>query len=263
MKFLEKMLEIKKEEIKRLRQSKSPEYYLNDNKLRRKAVSLSESLRKPEGTGIIAEFKRKSPSKGILNAVSDIGEVIPGYGKAGASAISVLTESIYFGGSDEDLILARQNTDLPILKKDFIIDELQIFRAKSDGADAVLLIAALLGKEKIYELAKTAADAGLEVILEIHSENETEMINEYVNIAGINNRNLNTLEVDINTSFRLIEKLPQGLVKIAESGISSPETARKLKKAGFDGFLIGELFMSQPYPVQALGKFVKEFCEML
>lgn len=262
MKFLEKMLGIKKEEIKRLRQSIPPEYYLNEDKIRRKAVSLSESLRKPGGTGIIAEFKRKSPSKGILNEVSEIGEVIPGYEKAGASAISVLTESRYFGGSDEDLILARHNTGLPILKKDFIIDEIQIFQAKSGGADAVLLIGALLCKKRIYELAKTAAEAGLEVILEIHSENETEMINEYVKVVGINNRNLNTLEVDINTSFRLIDKLPQGIVKIAESGISSPETVRKLKKAGFDGFLIGELFMSQPSPVQALEKFVREFSEI-
>ncbi len=256
MNFLEKILEIKKEEVSLLKKNISLFEKKNEGDAARDIISLSSSLLERGTKGIIAEFKRKSPSKGILNGKSDIPDVVAGYQKAGATGISILTDQKYFGGSTDDLRRARVFTSLPILRKDFIIDEIQIHEAKFAGADAVLIIAALLSNEEILNLSAAARRNGLEVLLEIHSPEDLDKINEHINIIGVNNRNLKTLEVDINTSFKLAEKIPKSFLKISESGISSPNIIRELESAGFNGFLIGERFMAQPDPAWALKDFL-------
>jgi len=258
MRFLEKIKEVKEKEVKSLKM-KNPgweaDMLINSE---RKALSLTGSLRNHREAPVIAEYKRMSPSKGILNPYSPVSEVAEGYESAGAAGISVLTENVFFGGSSEDLSVARLHTGLPILKKDFIIDKIQILEARRTGADAVLLIAALLGKKRLAELALTARTAGMEVILEIHSEKELECINDNVSIIGVNNRDLNTLEVDINTSVNLAGRIPAGFMKITESGISSPGQIKMLMEAGYDGFLVGESFMATPDPVKAFRIFIGE-----
>jgi len=263
MNFLGKITESKIKEVELLKERFSVKDFERDELFSRKTISLSASIKKPAGTGIIAEFKRKSPSKGVINMHSAVELVAKGYEAGGAAALSILTESRFFGGTPGDLISVRAVTDLPILRKDFIIDEFQIYESKFYGADAILLIAAILDRKKVTEFARIAREIYMEVILEIHSPGEIEMINEYVNIVGINNRNLDTLEVDVSTSFRLIEKIPDDFVKISESGISSPKMIAELRKAGFDGFLIGEHFMSKPYPAAAFRDFVIAVSEKL
>jgi len=220
--------------------------------------SLSDSLSDPVKNGIIAEFKRMSPSKGIINTEVQIEEVTLGYANAGASGLSVLTDSMFFGGSDEDLLKAREINNIPILRKDFIIDEFQVLEAKAIGADAILLIAAALNRERVLTLACLSRSLKMEVVLEVHSLQDLEMVNEYVNIVGVNNRDLRTFSTDINISLQLADKIPDQFLKISESGISSPSVLRHLKCMGFDGFLIGELFMSKRDPVSAFSDFVKE-----
>lgn len=257
MNFLEKIAEKKKQEISRMKKMISVPHYQKRKRIGREIVSLSGTLKGNPQPAIIAEFKRMSPSKGILNNHVRIADVIKGYERGGAAALSILTEKNYFGGSVGDISMVRLFTELPILQKDFIVDEIQIYEAKFSGADAVLLIAALLEKKDVLKFAQTARKAGLEVILEIHSGEELDKINEYVNIIGVNNRNLATLEVDIKTSLELSDKIPPGFVKISESGISSPMILKELMDAGYEGFLIGEAFMSQPDPVRAFEEFVK------
>lgn len=257
MNFLEQIAEMKKQEIAQMKRLISATDYEKRKRIGREIVSLSDALKNSPTPGIIAEFKRMSPSKGILNHQAKIADVVKGYEEGGAAGLSILTEKKYFGGSIGDISMVRLFTSLPILQKDFVIDEIQIYEAKYSGADAILLIASLLETNEVYRLARTAREAGLEVILEIHSEAELDKVNEYVNIIGVNNRNLLTLEVDTNTSFKLAGKIPGGFVKISESGISSPEVLKDLIKAGYDGFLIGEAFMSRPDPVKAFKEFVK------
>jgi indole-3-glycerol phosphate synthase len=223
----------------------------------RTVFSLKKSLRDASRTGIIAEFKRRSPSKGVINAGASVERVTAAYAQYGASAISVLTDTISFGGSPEDLMRARINP-LPVLRKDFIIDEYQILEARAMGADAILLIAACLRPEETKRLAGFAATAGLEVLLEIHQESELEHLCDAVDVIGINNRDLRTFEVDINRSIELANKLPAGRVVIAESGIHDVETICRLKFAGFNGFLIGEQFMKEPDPAVAFASFVDQ-----
>ncbi|MGB4292533.1 MAG: indole-3-glycerol phosphate synthase TrpC [Bacteroidales bacterium] len=257
MNFLEQIAEMKKQEIAQMKRLISVTDYEKRKRIGREIVSLSDSLKNSPTPGIIAEFKRMSPSKGVLNHQAKIADVVKGYEEGSAAGLSILTEKKYFGGTIGDISMVRLFTGLPILQKDFVIDEIQIYEAKYSGADAILLIASLLETNEVYRLARTARKTGLEVVLEIHSEAELDKVNEYVNIIGVNNRNLLTLEVDTGTSFKLADKIPEGFVKISESGISSPEILKDLMKAGYDGFLIGEAFMSRPDPVKAFEEFVK------
>ncbi len=220
-------------------------------------VSLKESLLKPNSTGIIAEFKRKSPSKGIINGTAEVGDVVSAYDTA-AAGISILTDEKYFGGTNDDVMIARQVVSVPILRKDFMIDEYQLYEARGIGADVILLIAANLTRQQVQHLAGKAKELQLEVLLEIHNEEEAEHICDAVDFVGINNRNLKTFEVDINTSLRLIKYIPADKPAIAESGISNTDTIVTLRRAGFKGFLIGENFMKQADPSVAFADFVNK-----
>ncbi len=221
-------------------------------------VSLKKYIKREDKSGIIAEFKRKSPSKGVINEFAEVERTTVGYMQAGASALSVLTDTYFFGGSNKDLSTARKFNFCPILRKDFIIDEYQIVEAKSIGADAILLIAAILDKEKINQLAKFAHGLQLEVLLEIHNEKELVVLNENIDLVGVNNRNLKDFSVDINTSIKLSGLIPDEFVKVSESGISSPESIMELKSYGFQGFLIGENFMKTGNPAKACKNFITE-----
>lgn len=225
-------------------------------------VSLKKYILREDKSGIIAEFKRQSPSKGIINAYADVEKVTIGYMQAGASALSVLTDNNFFGGKNEDLITARKFNFCPILRKDFTVSEYQIIEAKSIGADAILLIAGVLTKEEISQFTTLAHSLGLEVLIEIHTEEELEKFNSDISLVGINNRNLNTFEVDFENSIRLAQSLPSGVVKIAESGISNPQNIIELKQKGFDGFLVGENFMKTAEPEIAAKKFIKTIKEL-
>ncbi|MDO8366401.1 MAG: indole-3-glycerol phosphate synthase TrpC [Saprospiraceae bacterium] len=211
-------------------------------------VSLKKYLSRTDKSGIIAEFKRKSPSKGMINAYASVEEVTIAYMQAGASALSVLTDEAFFGGTSKDLITARQFNFCPILRKDFVLDEYQILESKSIGADAVLLIAACLTKNEVKTLTGFAHSLGLEVLLELHDESEIGHIPGENVLVGINNRNLQTMQTDVETSFRMIGRLPSGMVKVSESGISNAEKIGELRAAGFQGFLIGEYFMQSSDP---------------
>lgn len=218
--------------------------------------SLSNAIRQASGPGIIAEFKRRSPSAGEIRAGASIQEITTGYIQAGASALSILTDKQFFGGSNGDLSEARHFNACPILRKDFVIDEYQIIEAKAIGADAVLLIAACLSVPGCLELARFARSLGLEVLLELHDAVELEHVNEYVNAVGVNNRNLKTFEVSLATSFDVAGRLPAELLKVTESGINDPAAAADLLHAGYKGFLIGEHFMRQPDPGAACREFI-------
>lgn len=209
-------------------------------------------------TGIIAEFKRRSPSRDWIHQNAKVENIIPYYSLKGASAISVLTDYDFFGGSLADLKKARELTDTALLRKDFIVDEFQIYQAAYYGANAILLIAASLTTDETHIFAKTAKNLGLDVLLEIHDEDELDYIGGDIDIVGINNRNLKTFETDIQTSFRLGEKIPNDFLKISESGISAPQTVLNLRQAGFRGFLMGENFMKAKDPAKALHEFIKE-----
>ena len=218
--------------------------------------SMSRSLAESP-YGIIAEFKRKSPSKGWIHEDARPMDVVPRYAASGASALSILTDSKYFGGTLDFIPQVRQAVDIPILRKEFIIDEYQLFEARSVGADAVLLIAADLSKEECRTLTRIAHELKLEVLLEMHSEQELDYLECEPDIAGINNRNLGTFHTDVANSFRLAEKMDTEAVKVSESGISNPDTVRSLRKAGFRGFLMGECFMKEQDPGLALENFIK------
>jgi indole-3-glycerol phosphate synthase len=255
--ILEHIIEYKREEVRQHKKDMPVKELERSRLFSRTVFSLKKSLRDASRTGIIAEFKRRSPSKGVINAGASVERVTAAYAQYGASAISVLTDTISFGGSPEDLMRARINP-LPVLRKDFIIDEYQILEARAMGADAILLIAACLRPEETKRLAGFAATAGLEVLLEIHQESELEHLCDAVDVIGINNRDLRTFEVDINRSIELANKLPAGRVVIAESGIHDVETICRLKFAGFNGFLIGEQFMKEPDPAVAFASFVDQ-----
>jgi len=212
----------------------------------------------PERTGIIAEFKRKSPSKGIINDKVKVAAVTNAYAVAGASALSVLTDKQFFMGKKADLVKARQANTIPVLRKDFMIDEYQVIEAKALGADIILLIAAILTPAKIQQLASLAKSLGLNVLLEVHNLEELERsINPNLDAIGVNNRNLADFSVSVETSFKLAEHIPADFLKISESAISNTDTIKELKKAGFNGFLIGENFMKQEDPGAAMREFVK------
>lgn len=221
--------------------------------------SLVQSLLAPGSTGIIAEFKRKSPSKGWFKTKElEVEPVVTKYNYGGAAGISVLTDEEFFGGDLDDLIQTKVISDIPVLRKDFIIDRWQIAEAKAFGADIILLIAACLSPAEVKDLAIYAKSINLEVLLEIHNEEELAHICPEVDMVGVNNRNLKTFEVNIDTSLGLINKIPTDKPAIAESGISNPETIVTLKQAGFKGFLIGETFMKEPDPAIAFAEFVQK-----
>ena len=221
----------------------------------RKCLSMKESLLNSE-SGIISEFKRKSPSLGWIHEDADVVDVTSGYSAAGASGISILTDLEYFGGTPMDLIAARQQITCPVLRKDFVIVEYQLYEAKAMGADVVLLIAAALTVEQTLELARKAHELGLEVLLEVHNAEEIGHANDFVDMLGVNNRNLKTFEQSIQTSFDLAALIPNKFVKVSESGISNIETVKELRKVGYKGFLMGENFMKEENPAEALVKFI-------
>lgn len=220
-------------------------------------VSMSRAI-KESATGIIAEFKRRSPSKGEIHPLALVNEIVPAYEDAGAAACSVLTDTVYFGGALSDLSLASTLTRLPLLRKDFIIDERQIYEARIFGASAILLIAAVLSFDEIVRFTSLAHSLGMEVLLEIHSVDELDRLSPDVDMIGVNNRDLTSFNTDTATSLDLISSLPAGMVKIAESGISSPAQLRSLRETGYDGFLIGERFMRHDNPGNALKEFINE-----
>ena len=258
MTILDKIIENKKKELKVLTVVSSIGDMEKSWLFKRETVSLSEFLIDRNRTGIIAEFKRKSPSKGIINSSSTVVDVVNGYFKEGASGVSVLTDYKFFGGSPSDLMNARKKGNMPILRKDFILDEFQVIESKAIGADAILLIAAVLKKQEVLNLSRLAHSLGLEILLEVHEQNELDKVNQYTNIIGINNRSLRTFEVNTDISEKIADRIPAGFLRISESGLSSPQTIKKLKTAGYNGFLIGEKFMSTSDPVQAFAEFVKE-----
>lgn len=220
-------------------------------------ISLRRNLSMSK-TGIIAEFKRKSPSKGWINQNAQSESIPCDYEQAGASGLSILTDYNYFGGSLKDIINARAMVNLPILRKDFVISNYQIYQAKTVGADVILLIAAAITPAECRALARTAHQMNLEVLLEIHSESELDHVNEFIDMIGVNNRNLGTFHTDVDNSFRLSQFLPKELLWISESGLSDPATVKELREVGFKGFLMGETFMKTTNPALALSEFIKQ-----
>ncbi|MDF1698725.1 MAG: indole-3-glycerol phosphate synthase TrpC [Saprospiraceae bacterium] len=226
------------------------------------SVSLSHYIKRPDKTGIIAEFKRKSPSKPSINLYADIEEVSIAYMQAGASALSVLTDGQFFGGKTQDLITARKYNFCPILRKDFIIDEYQVIEARSIGADAILLISEILTKEEVHQLASLATSLGMEVLLELHSASQLDKYSDKVQLIGVNNRDLDTFKTDVSFSKELYEKLPSGVTKVSESGIHDTQTVKDLKSIGYEGFLIGERFMTNDNPGDACKSFIQEIASI-
>lgn len=257
MNILNKIIEHKRGEVAQ-RKLRSPETMLRDREyFERKCFSLAESLCAPKSSGIIAEFKRKSPSKGFINESADAGKVTTDYTNAGAAGLSILTDEMFFGGTENDLKAGREN-HIPILRKDFIIDTYQITEAKAMGADVILLIAACLTVSKISTLAKYAVSLGLEVLLELHHPGELDHICDETVLVGINNRNLKDFKVDINASLEMRKLIPADKIKIAESGITDPAMVNRFRDAGFKGFLIGENFMKENDPGSSLQNFIKQ-----
>lgn len=255
--ILEEIIAHKQLEIDLQKKAISEELVINNCNEPMPRISMRASLA-ASPYGIIAEFKRRSPSKGWIKEEGQAALIPPAYEAAGATALSILTDEKFFGGNLKDIRDARPRVQLPILRKDFIIDEYQLYQARIVGADAVLLIAAALTREQCKALAAKAHELELEVLLEIHSEQELEYVHENIDMVGVNNRNLGTFHTDVENSFRLAEKLPADMLLVSESGISNPETVKQLRAAGFRGFLIGENFMKTPDPGAALQAFIKD-----
>jgi len=264
MNILEEIIAYKKEEIEQRKQLYPVKLLEKSIHFEAPVVSLKKYLLREDKYGIIAEIKRRSPSKGLINSHVSIERTSIGYMQAGASALSILTDEKYFGGSNEDLKLARKFNFCPILRKEFIVDEYQLIEAKSIGADAILLIAAAQEPDQIQHLSKKAHFLGLEVLMEIHNEEELQNnIHDSVDIIGVNNRDLKTFTTDLNTSVSLSEKIPSDYVKISESGIHDPEDIIYLKKYGFQGFLMGEHFMKQSRPEKGCAEFISRLKEKI
>ncbi len=260
MNILDEIVAQKKIEVQQKRSMVNDEWKQRIEQIAaRKCISLCNALSADNSTGIIAEFKRRSPSKGWFKP-SDCAAppVVMQYEQAGAAGCSILTDELFFGGNTEDIIQTRSLTNLPVLRKDFIIDEIQIEEARVIGADVILLIAAILTPAQVETLSVAAKHLGMEVLLEIHNENEIDHVCDSIDLVGVNNRNLATFEVRIDTSLYLINKLPKDKICISESGISSVDTIIQLKQAGFKGFLIGESFMKQEDPGAALTTFANQ-----
>ncbi len=258
MTILDQIIANKKREVALKKMVVSTQQLENSDLFNSKTNSLSKSIINSP-FGIIAEYKRRSPSKGTINHNLSVEEVVKGYENAGASGISVLTDLKYFGGSLEDLVLARASVKTPLLRKEFIIDEYQLLEAKAHGADAILLIAAVLLRTEIKKLSEFAQSIALEVLLEVHNQEELEKsIMPSLDIIGVNNRNLKTFEVSLQTSVDLSTQIPDDFVKISESGLSTVEDVKVLKSHGFQGFLIGENFMKTDNPGKNLELFINQ-----
>jgi indole-3-glycerol phosphate synthase len=257
MSILDKIIANKKEELLVRKMMVPADEVINSQYFERKCLSLKASLQCAGATGIIAEFKRKSPSKGYINRRANAEQVTGDYTKWGASGLSVLTDTVFFGGTTDDLVSVRAN-EIPILRKDFIVDTYQILTTKALGADVILLIAAVLTKEEVEHFAAAAKQLGLEVLLEIHDESELGHICDEIDMVGINNRNLKTFAVDTRQSIALGKLIPAGKIKIAESGINNAETVKRFKAEGFEGFLIGEAFMKEADPGRAFEEFINQ-----
>jgi len=257
MNILDKIVADKRKEVE-LKKSLIPVSQLENSVLfNRKCFSLAESLK--TGSGIIAEHKRRSPSKSVINQSLNVQDVVKAYEDAGVSGISVLTDGKYFGGSLEDLLYARASVEIPILRKEFMIDEYQVIEAKAHGADAILLIAAVLTEKELIYLANSAKNLGMDVLLEIHNEEELQKsLKVKADMIGVNNRNLKTFEVSIENSKNLAGSIPGEFVKVSESGISSTSAIADLKNYGFQGFLIGENFMKTENPATTVKSFMTE-----
>ena len=257
--ILDRIVSRKKVEVAEAKQLVSVKDLERADYFKRTPYSFKEFLLANDRTGIITEFKRRSPSKGLINGVADVAEVTRAYNNAGASALSVLTDIDFFGGKKDDLLVARASNNIPILRKDFMIDEYQILEAKAWGADIILLIASILTPKQINDFGKFAQNLGLSVLLEVHNLEELERsICTNLDAIGVNNRNLADFTVDIQTSFDLVNKIPNEFLKISESAISDPKIIKELKSAGFNGFLIGENFMKTDNPGKAIQEFVAE-----
>lgn len=257
MNILETIIAKKKLEVEERKKSKSIAKLEHGPFFKNKVNDFKEYLSREDKTGIIAEFKRRSPSKGIINGSSTVTEVTTAYTKYGASGLSILTDEDFFGGSLNDLLEATIN-EIPLLRKDFIIDEYQLVESKAFGAEVILLIAACLTIHEVKSLAAFAKGLGLNVLLEIHNEKELAHICDDVDVVGVNNRDLKTFSVNINRSIELGKKIPADKIKISESGIDDVATIRLLRQHGFRGFLMGEKFMKEKYPGEAFKNFVQE-----
>jgi len=255
MNILDKIIARKLEEVEAAKALVSIADLEDSNYFEWECPSLKASLLDPLKTGIIAEFKRQSPSKGIINDTALVPDVTKGYEMAGASGISILTDTDFFGGNQIDLVRGHEAVSIPILRKDFMIDIYQVFEAKSWGASAILLIAAVLTKEKARELGSMAKALGMDVLMEVHNREELDVVNEYVDIVGVNNRDLKTFNVSLDRSVELASYMPKETVKISESGIYSVDDIKFLRSHGFQGFLIGENFMRTENPGQACIEF--------
>lgn len=257
MNILDQINEHKRREVAEAKEKVSMEDLKASPYFERRVNSLKAALLADGASGIIAEFKTQSPSKGTINDQAEASDVTAKYVSAGASALSVLTDERFFGGSFEDLAKTRwANPHTPILRKDFILDIYQVYETKAHGADAVLLIAESMDKHLLLELTRTAKNIGLEVLVEIHGADELDKLNPMVDLVGVNNRNLKTFEVDVQTSVQLSGLIPEQFVKISESGISDPQSIHALRDANFKGFLIGETFMKTEDPGKACAAFI-------
>lgn len=254
MNILDKIIEQKKQEVAEAKKKVALTQLKDAALFDRKTFSLKESVK--SGSGIISEFKRQSPSKGIINDKADVLKVVESYQKFGASGISILTDSEFFGGKLEDILKVRNEITIPILRKDFMIDEYQFYEAKANGADAILLIASCLSPNQVQEFTELSHELGLEVLLEIHTEDELQHFNKNIDLVGINNRNLKDFKVDLQHSVNLKNLLPKEVLAIAESGIYSLGDFKFLKEKGFDGFLMGEYFMRNENPGIAFEAFI-------
>jgi len=256
MNILDKIIERKKQEVADAKSKISIEQLKDTEFFNKPTFSLKETIKTK--SGIISEFKRQSPSKGIINDKVSSLEVVSQYEKFGASAVSILTDKDFFGGSFEDILSVRNHIKIPILRKDFMIDEYQFYEAKSIGADVILLIASCLSPTQVLEFTELAHSLDFEVLLEIHSEDELKHINKNVDFVGINNRNLKDFKVDLQHSVDLKNQLPKDIFSVAESGIYNEEDFNFLREKGFDGFLMGEYFMKNENPGDKFGEFVSK-----
>ena len=258
MNILDQIIASKRKEIALKKSIVSVEQLENSDLFNKKTISLSKSLSNSP-FGIIAEHKRRSPSKAIINNNHSVEDVVLGYQNAGACGISVLTDTKYFGGSLDDLLIAKAAVNIPLLRKEFIIDEYQILEAKAHGADVILLIAAVLTRKEIKQLSEFAQSLGLEVLLEVHNLEELEKsIMPSLDMIGVNNRNLKTFEVSLDYSKELASKIPTKFVKVSESGISSIEAVKELQQYGYQGFLMGEHFMKTENPGLEAKRFIQK-----
>jgi indole-3-glycerol phosphate synthase len=261
MDILEQIVADKRKEVSAKQQAIPMKQLVNLTAGLQTGRSLKAALSR-SGTGIIAEFKRESPSKGFIHQGAEIASIARSYEQAGCAAISVLTDYPYFGGRINDLKTARAIVDCPLLRKDFMIDPYQLYEAKLLGADVILLIAACLSRDEAYDMGELAHELGMEVLLEIHSEAELTYISRFTDVVGVNNRQLKTFVTDVQTSFDLASKIPGQYLKVSESGLDDPSVVMALKQAGYKGFLMGERFMKYPDPGAELAAFINQLTNL-